>query len=309
MLGDDDCLLKGYFSTSNRLIEEYSGPDLIHTNAYLYVYPGVLPHAPRGYTARWTYEIFKTDRPYYLSKETAKELVRRTMNFEVGFGWNMQFSLVSFRLIHELKRLGPFYQSPYPDYYGTNLIFLKAKRILVYPSPLVAIGMTQQSFGAYYFSNREQQGVEFLKNRMPESYQGLSHLVLPGEQHNTSWLYAVETLRKNLGSEFDDLRVNYRRYRFLQIYSSYRAYYFDKRLQKSQIAGLRQMMTWYEKAYSIGIHLLFGFIRLFRLNSHNRAIRKLQNLIGQYPPDTLEMLRVENNDQNILELFERQSKE
>src|SRR5687768_14162221 len=36
MLGDDDGLMPGYFTTMQRLIAEYSEPDVIYTKAYIF---------------------------------------------------------------------------------------------------------------------------------------------------------------------------------------------------------------------------------------------------------------------------------
>ena len=49
MLGDDDGLMTGYFSTLIGLIEKFNSPDFIYTNAFLYAYPGVLAGAPEGF--------------------------------------------------------------------------------------------------------------------------------------------------------------------------------------------------------------------------------------------------------------------
>src|SRR6185436_12678649 len=43
MLGDDDGLLRDYFQSARRLIETFSYPELILTDALLYAYPGVVP--------------------------------------------------------------------------------------------------------------------------------------------------------------------------------------------------------------------------------------------------------------------------
>lgn len=48
MLGDDDILLKGYFEIVDYLLENHQHPDLIYTNSYLFTYPGVLSHLPKG---------------------------------------------------------------------------------------------------------------------------------------------------------------------------------------------------------------------------------------------------------------------
>ena len=46
MLGDDDCLLKGYFRILLKLIGQFSNPDFIYTDAFQYAYPGVMPGIP-----------------------------------------------------------------------------------------------------------------------------------------------------------------------------------------------------------------------------------------------------------------------
>jgi hypothetical protein len=141
------------------------------------------------------------------------------MNFKAVFDYNMQFSLVSRKLIHVLERYGAFYQSPYPDYYASNAMMLKADRILVVPKPLVTIGISPKSFGFYYFNDLESKGNDFLKN-LPDVAMArrLAGVMLPGTAMNTSWLFAMETIRSNFGSE-TGLKVNYRRYRLLQVLS------------------------------------------------------------------------------------------
>ncbi len=86
------------------------------------------------------------------------------MNFRVTFDYNMQFSLMSRKLVEELKPYGSFFQSPYPDYYASNVMMLKAERILIVPQPMVTIGISPKSFGFYFFNDAEKEGNEFLYN-------------------------------------------------------------------------------------------------------------------------------------------------
>lgn len=218
MLGDDDGLMNGYFSTLSGLIRKFDSPDLVYTNAFLYAYPGVLPGVPEGFLRTYSRrELFKSaHEPYWLESDKATELVNYSLNFQVMFDYNMQFSLVSRRLIEEMKQYGSFYQSPYPDYYASNAMLLKAKRILVVPQPLVTIGISPKSFGFYYFNDAEASGNSFLQNlpdqKMVERLQGV---FLPGPDMNTSWLVSMETLALNFSKEFD-LHVQYGRYRYIQ---------------------------------------------------------------------------------------------
>ena len=46
MLGDDDCLMKGYFTAVHHLIQKNDHPDFIYNSAFLYAYPKVMPSFP-----------------------------------------------------------------------------------------------------------------------------------------------------------------------------------------------------------------------------------------------------------------------
>jgi glycosyltransferase involved in cell wall biosynthesis len=219
MLGDDDCLMPGYFSTLSKIIKEHNSPDLLYTSAFLYAYPGVMPGHPEGFLRTYNRcKIFQSaQEPFWLEKSKAVDLAHQSVNFKMRFDYNMQFSLVSKKLIQKLENQGKFYQSPYPDYYASNAMMLKAEKILVVPFPLVTIGISPKSFGFYYYNNSEDKGNEFLKNLPdPEMAMRLEQVILPGTDMNTSWLLSMETLAKNFMAE-SGTRVNYQRYRMLQI--------------------------------------------------------------------------------------------
>lgn len=223
MLGDDDCLMKGYFSTLSRLIEKFDAPDFIYTSAFLYAYPGVMPGVPDGFLHTYSSrKIFQSSsEPFWLERNKAMEFAYDSLNFRVTFDYNMQFSLVSRKLIEKMKQYGQFYQSPYPDYYASNAMMLKAERILVVPQPLVTIGISPKSFGFYYFNDAESDGNEFLNNIPDRNMVNRLHeVILPGIAMNTSWLISMETLAVNFAGELD-IKVNYARYRLIQILAVY----------------------------------------------------------------------------------------
>jgi glycosyltransferase involved in cell wall biosynthesis len=218
MLGDDDGLMKGYFSSLRREVERHGDPDFIYTSALLYAYPRVLPGHPDGFLQTYDSADFlrSSTEPFWLGREDAHALVRESLRFKVRFGYNMQFALISRRLVDAMRSKGDFYQSPYPDYYAMNAMMLVAERILVVPRPLVTIGISPKSFGFYYHNDREQGGVEFLKNLPDDAVaQRVRSTILPGTNMNTSWLLAMETLLVNYGHEFK-LSVRYPSYRLLQ---------------------------------------------------------------------------------------------
>ncbi len=306
MLGDDDCLMKGYFRTINLVLEKYQDPDFIYTSAFLYAYPGVMPGFPNGFLHPYdrAYFLKSAKEPFWLGQKDAFKCVKQSMNFKLPFDYNMQFSIVNRKFIKSLEHHGKFFQSPYPDFYAQNVIFFKARRILICPIPLVTIGISPKSFGFYYFNQREKQGIDFLKN-MPETRiaNQLKHIVLPGTDINTSWLFAMENIVANYGSEMS-LRVNYRRYRFLQILHGYREYYVFKRYTSSEFHELWRLMSVWEKLV-YGGSLRFGYIltRLTPRNINQKIAQLFMSIIGQPPPHEVKSASIYY--QNILEVFEK----
>lgn len=218
MLGDDDGLLRGCLSTLERLAGGHGTPDVLSLNALLYAYPGVLPPFPDGFLQPYGYAEFLrgANEPFVLDAARRRALLAQSMSFRVRFGFNMQFWVVHRRLVQRLAPRGPFFQSPYPDYYAANALLHAAEKILVVPDPLVVIGISPKSFGFFYFNEREREGVEFLQNTPDGAMLArLAHVVLPGTNMNTSWLLAMEHVRESFRDQAD-LPVDHARYRRLQ---------------------------------------------------------------------------------------------
>jgi len=299
MLGDDDCLMKGFFTTIKSLIEAYQNPDFIYTSAFLFAYPGVLPDYPQGYLRPYSHAAFfnSAKEPFWLSKKQCLDLVRHSMNLKMAFTYNMQHSIVSRILIEKLRYKGNFFQSPYPDFYANNVLLLKAERILICPYPLVTVGISPKSFGYYFFNQREEQGIEFLKNLAdPKIIDRLRHVLLPGSKDRTSWLIAMETIKVNYGPEFK-LRVNYNRYRYLQILSVYGQF-------KEQIAGFWRQLHWWEIILYIPfISLAAKLTKLIPHSFRNKIMGKIMILINKTP--NIDSPISDKHYNNILDVFER----
>lgn len=240
MLGDDDCLMPGYFRAMHLLAEAHREPDLIYNRGFIYAYPGVLPGSADGQLFSPAYVLGTTPpEPYWLDSARARRLVERSTNFRLHFGYNMQFSLINSRMVEAVGRGEPFFQSPFPDYYATNALFLAAERILVNPRPVVVIGMTPKSYGYFHFNRREAEGVAFLGAEPdPETAARLQSVLLPGTNINDGWLFAMEKLRSRFRDEFQ-LEVNYQRYRWLQILHVYEALFAHRLVSEAEIEELR----------------------------------------------------------------------
>ncbi len=302
MLGDDDCLMKGYFTILHNLIRKFKCPDFIYNSAFLYSYPRVMPDFPDGFLEPYGYAQFLRSAPkgpFWLDPQEAVNLARQSMNFRVLLGYNMQYAVVSRALIHSLKPAGEFYQSPYPDYYAMNVMLLKAKRILVVPIPLVTIGISPKSFGFYYFNESEQSGLSFLNNLPSDAIvDRLRKVLLPGAAYDASWLFAMETIKANYGAEFG-LQVNYCRYRFLQVLHVIEKYSIDKKRAEPELQKLWSLLTVWEK-------LAYGYFLLIISRTpqtvYRKALKRLNAAVATHPHYRAK--RVQGKYENILDVFE-----
>jgi glycosyltransferase involved in cell wall biosynthesis len=263
MLGDDDALLPHALADINALLEEWHEPSAIYAQAIQYGYPGVIPGHPEAFF-QTGYNAFLEgrDRAFELPRQTAVEMVRGAMSFRILYGFNMQHFVTSRRLIEDLKGKGPFFQSPYPDYYAANAILLAARRLVASPRPLALIGISPKSFGYYYFNERESEGVDFLKNvAEPDIAERLRRELVPGSNMNDSWLCAMQTLARN----FPDIvgsAVKFSRYRRLQYFELLRT-------------GRRRDMLRNLRAWEFPFYLAAGIaLRLARLLPRSRRARE-----------------------------------
>lgn len=283
MLGDDDGLMRGHLRTMARLIEQYDAPDVIYTGAYIFAYPGVLPEHPEGYLRRNCNPIFGSQDPFWLPPARGRALAEQALRLRMPVTFNMQHSVISRRFIDSLAAKGPYFQSPYPDFYATNVAFLKSDRVLVFQRPMVTIGITPRSYGFFHFNKDEAGGMAFLKNAPDAaSAERLAHVILPGNKNNTSWLLAMVALEANYGKE-TGIRVNYRRYRQLQLINAYKNYYLDRRLSSSEFGEVTRRMHLSERLlYGAPMRVLFSVLRIVPSTVQQAIAARLRTAIGQY---------------------------
>jgi len=303
MLGDDDGLMKGYFSRARDLIARFGLPDLIYSSGYLYAYPGVLPKYPDGILHHYRNATFlkAESEPFLFPREKAMKLVHDSLNFKMKFTYNMQYSLFGRSLIDDMLGDGPFFQSPFPDYYATNVMFLKAKRILIDPEPTVAVGITPKSYGYFLFNNRESEGVEFLHaaSALRDTTPG-GLTMLPGTNMNNSWLLAMETMADNYR-----LKLDYGRYRRLQIINVLRGR-VEGHVADDVFRKFWREMSLPERAMSgIGLTLVTLVLRILR-GKPRLLFRRLVGSLARWVRASNEWLPPEDarSYRNMVEVFE-----
>ena len=220
MLGDDDALAPCFGPVTNDYLKA-DQPDLIYLASYHYCYPGVIPGKESGYLASVLNSEFLepgTVDPFCLTHDYAVDLARDILNFRYRIGLNAQHYLLKRSFLRQFEEIGGFYQSPYPDTFSSITALLHASNIVVLPRELVIIGISPKSFGAYYFSGRQEEGYIFLDNIevAPEIRASLEPVILPGDRNDTNWLIAAEAVRQTFPDVLGD-RVDADRYRALQM--------------------------------------------------------------------------------------------
>ncbi|MBS0621084.1 MAG: glycosyltransferase family 2 protein [Verrucomicrobia bacterium] len=258
MLGDDDALLDGYFTSIDRLISEYDSPDMIYSNAYIYAYPRVVPNAPDGFLHSCKdFCLFeKSKKPLWLSKKMGRHLVEGHLNFTSHYGTNMQYATIKRSQIEKLKFDGQLFHGPYPDVYVMNALMLEAERILVNPEELVVIGMSPKSTGNYLVNNDEANGMEFLNiSKELASIDELTTTILPGSHSLTAWLVTMEMLKDRYKDKYP-LVVNRAHYRKMQIKQSVRNFLTRSASVKAHdLLKLFKILNWRERAFFLSAFL------------------------------------------------------
>jgi glycosyltransferase involved in cell wall biosynthesis len=295
MMGDDDALLPDYITQMHSLVDRFEQPDMIYVGSLLFTYPNVDPDHPKGFLASNSYAEFfgNASQPFVVPHELAVTAVRRSMNFRHAFNFNMQLSLISRRLIDELRPHGDFFQSPFPDFYAMCVALLKARQIVADPRPQVIIGVTPKSYGFFHLNAREGEGRAFL------NADGNAQPQLPGTNINEGWLGAMERIEANYGTELG-LRVNRRRYRLVQA-----GYVYTRRFRGT---GSKAEVEQLERSLGRGERLLFRGAYTVAQALARALPQRLWNVVsrravGQSP--AWDPVREEGAYANILEVFEQ----
>lgn len=242
MLGDDDGLMPRYVARLRELVERFAEPDVVYSGSYLFAYPNVMPDEPNGYLWDNSHAMFLRGRrqPFVLDPTVQRTVVEHAMHFRMRYGFNMQLSTVSRRLIDELAPRGAFYQSAFPDFYATNVSFLFARTVVVEPQPLVVIGVTPKSYGFFHAHAQEEAGKAFLGTATDErARERLEAAMLPGSNINAGWLSALESIWARY-PDHAPAQPDHRRFRLIQATHTYEGHYLNGTVSDEELAALEQ---------------------------------------------------------------------
>jgi hypothetical protein len=163
MIGDDDCLLPGYFDVAKSLLSRYGSPDCLVYNGYSFVFPGAVGSGTGSYYADPHFRFDRQLAEGELSLAYRRELVGDMFRFVVRYPLNIQLTMFSRRAASLIPK--PFFRPPFPDHFAINSMLLKAGKVVYAPHKLAVIGVSPKSFGHFVYGGDHSQGMTYLGSR------------------------------------------------------------------------------------------------------------------------------------------------
>lgn len=216
MMGDDDCLIPGYFKRMDQVLEKFDFPDCITCNGFSYIDAGSINGNTENYYRDPFYQFGPEFSEGFLSGEMRFDIVKDMFRFKVCLPLNMQPHLVSRRAREYIG--GDLFRPPFPDHFALNALLMHAKSWVFVPEKLIVIGVSPKSFGHFVFSNKENEGKAYL-GLNSESGGGLPGILLNNYMY--VWLNLLKSCYKD---KLQGVEINRSGYVRRQVYSWYQQY-------------------------------------------------------------------------------------
>ncbi|MGY5810826.1 glycosyltransferase family A protein [Rhizobium sp. LEGMi198b] len=220
MVGDDDGIAPGYFERINELADRFDDPDLVVSNLYQFMHPGVVPGRRQGYVNGMAVADFLMDKdqPFVLDRETIRQSVDNSLKMNRSFQFNMPAFCCSKKLLEKMRVGGNVLHSPFPDYYFANLAMHLAEKVIAEPRYLAFQGVSKVSFGFTMMNQKIGDGFKVLNHDVEKDviYNDVSKHLLPGPRYQSEYIVTMAYVEKFIGDP--RRRTDYRKYRKHQIW-------------------------------------------------------------------------------------------
>ncbi len=219
MIGDDDGIAPGYFERISYLIDRFDSPDLVFSNLYQFMHPGVMPHIRQGYVASLQMADFlEGDQPFVLDTKTIRRSVDNSLQMRRSFMFNMPAFCCSRALLERMRVDGQVLHSPFPDYYFANIALELAEKVVAEPKPLAFQGVSKVSFGFTLLNKKTDEGFKVLNYEISDDvqYRQVSKYFLPGSRYQTEYIITMAYVAKMLGDP--SRQPDFQHYRKVQIW-------------------------------------------------------------------------------------------
>ena len=219
MMGDDDCLLPGYFKRMDEVLKKYGDPDCVTYNAYTYITPESINNNKQSYYNPVHFSFgpdFGVEG--FLSRGKRFSIARDMFRFRVRIPLNMQTTLVSRKSALGIQ--GGVFQPPFPDHYALNALLLTARQWLYLPEKLLIVGVSPKSFGHFVYSNQQEKGLDYLG--IGSTFKGK----LPGNELINNMYIWLSLLKKTYRDRLSGVEISRPEYVKRQVYYWYMQYKF-----------------------------------------------------------------------------------
>jgi len=211
MLGDDDCLLKDALFSINEIIEKNNNPECLSFNGISFYSNDSLQDIKTCAYKNIFFDYSKNNvLEGWLSKDHCHNIVKKMYKFENHLPLNMQTHIISRVAIKRIKK--NIYQPPFPDHYALNALLLTSKNWYVSYNKIIAVGISNKSFGHYYFNSKLSQGLKYLGLDVNLKNQ------IDGSILNTCMMMWLLNIKKDYPSELNLVKVKRKTYLYRQIF-------------------------------------------------------------------------------------------
>lgn len=222
LIGDDDGLAPDYFDRMNFLIEKFSDADLIFTNLYQFMYPGVLPGRPEGYVVDLPMAdfLFEVDYPFEISGEIIRRSVDNSLRMRRSFHFNMPAFCCSNELINKMRIDGKVFHSPFPDYYFANVALALASKPVAEPRRMAFQGVSKASFAFNMLNSKLDEGYKKLGYDVDKDivYSMVAKYLLPVRRYNSEYIVTMAHVANVLDDK--SRQPDFDHYRKVQIWQN-----------------------------------------------------------------------------------------
>ncbi len=273
MMGDDDLLLPGFFDRIDALLKRHEDPDCLTFDAYSYVAPESFNSDAPALWSPWHFDPRRLGPERELTQAERVAIVRDMFRFRVRYPLNMQLTLFSRSATASVP--GDVFRAPFPDHFALNSLLLRARRVVVTKERLLVIGVSPKSFGHYFYSGQQVQGLRYLG----------SDSVFPGrvegsELVNSTYAWLME-LRRTY-PEVASIRIDRWQYIIRQVNHWYRQVEFGK-LPFSALGERARSLKWWE--------IVPAMVSVFGYRAVGRLRARLDGRAYTYTADAWPSLR------------------
>ena len=211
MLGDDDCLLPNALSKIDYIISLNNKPECLSFNGISFYSANSFEDIEFGaYKSNFfdytRYKILEG----WLSKKQCIKIVNKMYNFENHIPLNMQPHVISKLAISRIKK--SIYQPPFPDHYALNALLLTSTNWYISYQKIVAVGISNKSFGHYYFNSKSSEGLRYLGLKVNFNNQ------IDGSILNTCMMIWLQNIKKDFSSYLFKTQVKRKTYLYRQVF-------------------------------------------------------------------------------------------